>query len=307
MKNIIITGATGFIGSWLAEELLCQGISVTALVRDSKKLLPQLIENENFKYVLCDYDNLLATPIDKSIHYDAFYNLGWGGVAPQYKNDIDIQLGNMRNAIQAIQLSASIGCDKFISSGTVAEYAYTDEVMNVYQRQTPNDLYGAAKVSAHYFLEVLSRQLNQDFIWAVIPSTFGERRVDSNIITYTIKTLLKHERPQYGHLNQMWDFLYVSEVVRALRLIGEKGIAGKTYGIGSGTYRPLKYYISCIRDIIDPDAELGIREVPNMSKQTFSSCVNIWELTKDTEFMPEISFEEGIKKTIEWFKLNQLY
>ena len=57
---------------------------------------------------------------------------------------------------------------------------------------------------------------------------------------------------------QMWDFLYVGEVARALKLIGEKGISGKTYGIGSGVYRQLKDYIMKIRDIIDPQLELGI-------------------------------------------------
>lgn len=174
--------------------------------------------------------------------------------------------------------------------------------MDVNARQTPNDIYGAAKVSVHYFLEVLSKQLKQDFIWTVIPSTFGERRTDNNIITYTIRTLLAGEKPSYGNLEQMWDFLYVSEVARALRMIGEKGVAGKTYGIGSGIYKPLKGYITAIRDIIDPSLELGIGDYPNMSEQTSSSCVNTYELIKDTGFIPQVSFEEGIRRTIEFFK-----
>lgn len=103
-------------------------------------------------------------------------------------------------------------------------------------------------------------------------------------------------------LTQMWDFLYVGEVARALRLIGEKGCYGKTYGIGSGVYRQLKDYIVKIRDIINPDLMLGIGEIPSLSDKAVSSCVNIYELVKDTGFEPEVSFEEGIERTISFYK-----
>ena len=135
----------------------------------------------------------------------------------------------------------------------------------------------------------------------VLPSTFGEGRRDDNIITYTITTLLKGQKPQYGMLTQMWDFLYVKEVVRALRLIGEQGCEGKTYGVGSGVFRQLKDYIIKIRDIIDPNLELGIGEIPSLSDKAFSSCVNIYDLAKDTGFEPQITFEEGIRRTIAYY------
>ncbi len=205
-------------------------------------------------------------------------------------------------ALNALDVCNAVGCELFVSTGTVAEYALTTDVMNLYAKQSPNDMYGAAKVSAHYFLEVHARKLNQPFIWTVIPSTFGERRTDNNIITYTIKKLLCGEKPEYGNLEQMWDFLYVSEVVRALRLIGEKGKPNKVYGIGSGQYRPLCDYIKDIRNVINPSLELGIGEVPSLSKQSFSSCVNIYELIKDTGFQPEISFEAGIIKTVDYWR-----
>lgn len=92
---------------------------------------------------------------------------------------------------------------------------------------------------------------------------------------------------------------------RALWLIGEKGIPGKTYGIGSGVYRQLKAYIVKIRDIIDPELELGIGDIPSLSDKAFSSCVNIYDLVKDTGFEPQVDFEEGIIKTIEYYRGNK--
>ena len=296
MKSAIVTGATGFIGSWLTQDLLDQNYSVTVIVRNQCRLLPEI--RENCKIV--EKTLLDVKPEDLS-ECDVFFHLAWNGVAPDKKNSLDIQLENIKGSLNVLESANVAGCNLFQATGTVAEYALCDNVMDLAARQTPNDFYGAAKVSSHYFMEVRARQLNQPFIWSIIPSTFGERRIDSNIVTYTIKTLLNGEKPVYGNLEQMWDFLYVKDVVRALRLIGEKGIPGKIYGIGSGQYKPLRSFIEEIRDIIDPELSLGIGERPTLSQKTFSSCVNIYDLIADTGFIPAISFREGIKMTIKYF------
>ncbi len=301
MKRAIVTGATGFIGSWLAQELLNAEYEVTTIVRNPNKLLPELQNNSNVVIVKKDLNQLLTGDIPSN-DYDVFFNLSWAGVSPKQKNDVQLQVSNIPMALHTLKIAHDLGCKLFIATGTVAEYALTTDVMDLNAKQSPNDMYGCAKVSAHYFLEVEARKLNQPFIWTVIPSTFGERRMDNNIITYTIKTLLAGDKPQYGNLEQMWDFLYVSEVVRALRLIGEKGKPGKVYGIGSGLYRPLCEYIKSIRDIIGNDLELGIGEVPSLSAQSFSSCVNIYDLIRDTGFQPKVSFEDGIRKTVAYWK-----
>ena len=301
MKKVIVSGATGFIGGWLTQELLRNQYEVVAIARNPEKLLPEIRRDKNLIIVKKDLNELLSDDFTQN-DYDVFFNLGWAGVSPEQKNDVALQVSNISMTLNALHVCHDVGCNLFISTGTVAEYALTTDVMDLYAKQSPNDMYGAAKVSTHYFLEVESRRINQPFIWTVIPSTFGERRTDNNIITYTIQSLLNGKKPQYGNLEQMWDFLYVSEVVRALRLIGEKGKTGKVYGIGSGQYRPLKDYVKAIRDIVNPELELGIGERPSLSKQSFSSCVNIYELIRDTGFQPQIGFEEGIRKTIQYWE-----
>ena len=298
MRTAIVTGATGFIGSWLVQELLENDYDVTVIVRNKDRLFSGIKKNCNIiEESLKDLSG--SNMIDK---YNVCFHLAWAGVPSGQKNHLDVQLDNIRTSLHTLEVIHKTGCDLFVTTGTVAEYALCDNVMDLAARQTPNDLYGAAKVSAHYFMEVCARQLGQPFIWCVIPSTFGERRMDNNIITYTIKTLLDGEKPVYGDLHQMWDFLYVKDVVGALRLVGEKGKHGKNYGIGSGEYKTLAEYIRHIRDIIDPTLPLGIGENEEQSKRTFSSCVNNYDLKRDTGFQPRFSFEAGIRRTIDYFK-----
>ena len=294
----MVTGGTGFIGSWLVRELIKNEVKVILLVRNVKKA------NEMFG------DSVTAISIHSSEYYallkihsniDVFYHLAWEGVAPEMKNDREVQIKNIGFAMEMLEYASNLHVKRFIATGTVAEYSFCEDVMDVDAKQTPNDLYGAAKTATHYMLETWARQLEMPFNWIVIPSTYGEGRRDNNILTYTIQTLLKCEKPSYGFLTQLWDFLYVGEVARAMYLIGNKGISGKTYGIGSGDYRPLKEYVTIIRDIINPNLPLGIGDVPSLSDKVFSSCVSIKELSKDTGFIPQVSFEDGIRLAIDYY------
>ena len=299
-KKAIVTGGSGFIGGRLICELLDEGYDVTAVIRRNNATL--LFPEDKVTVISKDINDLTPGDFSGEDGYDVFFNLAWSGVSDSLKNDTELQIGNITMSMHAMETAKKIGCRLFISSGTVAEYSYSDSVTDVYARQTPNDMYGAAKASAHYFLEVRARQLDQPFIWVVLPSTYGERRRNDNIITYTIKTLLGRGKPSYGDLNQMWDFLYVADVARALRLIGESGHPGKVYGIGSGIHKPLKDYIERIRDIIDPSLPLGIGERPEMSGKTICACINIADLQKDTGFKPLVTFDEGIERTINWIR-----
>ncbi len=289
------------MGKWLTEELTKHEIEVIMLVR-KLSLKEELKNGSRVRYVLYDSEEYEQLCAEEQGSIDVFYHLAWGGVSAEEKNDCELQLNNIGFSVKMLELAGRLAVGKFIATGTVAEYSMCESIMDINARQTPNDMYGAAKTAAHYMLETRARILKIPFIWAVLPSTFGEGRRDNNIITYTIVSLLRAEKPRYGDLMQMWDFLYVAEVARALRYLGEKGLTEKNYAIGSGIFKPLKNYITAIRDIIDPALPLGIGEIPSYSQKAFSSCVSIYDLTKDTGYIPKIGFEEGIKRTIPYYR-----
>ncbi len=295
-----MTGATGFIGKWMAKELLNSGYRVCLVVRDKNKLSAEMREQ------CCIVEKAVEelTEHDFEDSYDYFFHLAWGGVAPELKNDHKRQMGNINGAINAIRVAKGLDCKKFISLGTVAEYAKADREIDGKMKESPTDIYGAAKTATYYFLDVLSKQLEMPLVWIIMSSVYGEGREDNNILTYTIRTLLKGEKPVFGNLDKRWDFLYVGDAVRAIRLVAERNNTCSVYGVGSGSYKSLKEYVEIIRDAIDPALPLGISEDDTQSKKSVSSYVDITDLQKDTGFEVKYSFEEGISRMIEYFKNN---
>jgi nucleoside-diphosphate-sugar epimerase len=114
----------------------------------------------------------------------------------------------------------------------------------------------------------------------------------------TIAKLQAGEIPPFTKGEQIWDYLYSGDAAEAFRLIGDKGVDGKIYVLGSGQARPLVQYIEQLRDVVSPGAELGIGDIPYGEKQVMYLCADISELTADTGWKPNTQFSEGIKEII---------
>jgi nucleoside-diphosphate-sugar epimerase len=98
---------------------------------------------------------------------------------------------------------------------------------------------------------------------------------------------------------QIMDYLYEDDAARALFLLGERGVSGKTYILGSGIGRPLREYLEIIRNMVNPEYICGYGKAPYTKDSIRYLCADISELTEDTGWMPDVVFEEGIRRVIE--------
>lgn len=303
MEKAVVTGATGFLGRHIVDCLCQHKVQVYAVFRSrvEKGFFPD--------DVVCILDDLSdETRLAESLkaagagHADVFYHAAWSGVAPQDKNDYECQRKNLLYSVAAVNACHALHCQKFVNVGTVAEYVHCDGLIDGHQMPTPNDIYGAMKVAVRYVTAACAQKNGLPMIHTILSSTFGEHRSDDNVISYTIKALLKGEKPSFGALDQLWNFVYIRDAAYAYYLIGCYGVAGKTYAIGTEERKPLNQYILQIRDQIDPALPLGIGEKKAEYTKVRNSCVDISELQADTGFRPQFSFEQGLQRTIAWFR-----
>ena len=294
--KIIVTGATGTIGSALARCALDQGIDVLCIIRKDTGRFDNLPKSERLKIVyagISEYAN-----IETSGNYDIFYHLAWEKTSGVFRDDVDTQAANIQYTLDAVRLARRLECKKFIGAGSQAEYGIVAEPLKPETPVNPESGYGIAKYAAGKLSRLLCSQLDLQFNWVRIVSAYGPLDAAHTLIMYTINELSAGRSPEFTKCEQIWDYLYCDDAARAFLAIGENGVNGKTYPLGSGNGRKLSEYLEVIRDIISPDTVLQFGKKDYYPHQPMHLCADISELTNDTGWKPEISFEDGIKRML---------
>jgi len=305
MKNVIISGATSMLGLALIDECIKNDTFVTAIIRENSQKKHIIPDSELVTVLSCDVSKIERLAISIRKEFDAFYHFAWEGTANTDRNIVDLQNLNIGYTLAAVSLAQQLECKRFIGAGSQAEYGRVAGVISPEMKVSPDNAYGIAKFAAGRLSGILAEQLGIEFIWTRIFSTYGINDMSSTMIMYCIDSLLKNEKPQLTKCDQQWDYLNCRDAARAFFLLGEKGKDQEIYNIGSGVARPLKEYVYSIRDVISPKLPLGIGEISYAPKQVMHLCPDISNLEKDTGFYPQITFEEGINETIEWYRGKQ--
>jgi nucleoside-diphosphate-sugar epimerase len=305
MQTALITGATGAVGMGLIDALLKHNVRVVAVVRGNSNRADRIKESDMVKKVECDLaqmENLPKLVQETGWKPDVFYHFAWDGTFGDSRNDMYAQNENVKYALNAVKAADEMGCSAFIGAGSQAEYGRVEGKLNASVPAFPENGYGMAKLCAGQMTRVECEKRGLRHIWTRILSVYGEYDGSATMVMSTIGKLLRGEKPSCTAGEQMWDYIYAKDAGRAFYLLGESGIAGKTYCIGSGSARPLRQYIEEIRNAVNPKAEIGFGDVPYSEKQVMYLCADISDLTADTGFLPEYTFEQGIRETVDWVK-----
>lgn len=296
MKKAIVAGATGVIGTALVNELVSNGIEVLVLLRPNSTRKDVIISHPQVSILECSMSEYANLQNNSAQSYDVFFDLAWAGAAQADRMDMHLQLQNIVYALEAVRLAKRFGCTRFVGIGSQAEYGRCDGKMTPQTPCNPENGYGYAKLCAGYMTRDLAHQLGLQHIWVRVLSVYGPTKENKSMIMSTIAKLQSGEVPPFTKGEQIWDFLYSGDAANALRLLGERGIDGKTYVLGNGDARPLREYIEIIRDLVAPSMPLTFGGLPYAPNQVMYLCADTTELEKDTGWKPVTTFEEGIKQ-----------
>lgn len=306
MKRVIITGCSGMIGSALLRLFVRKKIKVYAIIRPYSKRRNNVPDSPYIQIIECDISKLLDLKTQIKEKCDAFFHLAWQGTFGDSRNDMYLQNKNIRYTIDAVTLANCLGCSVFLGAGSQAEYGRVEGKLSYDTPVNPENGYGMAKLCAGQMSKVLCEKYGIKHIWARILSIYGPFDGEHTMVMTGIYKMLSGEIPSFTKAEQVWDYLYCDDAAKALYLAAEKGKNGSVYCIGSGVAKPLVDYITCIRDIVAPERDIDFGAIPYNEKQVMYLCADIENLQRDTGFVPEISFDEGIKKTVKWIKEGEI-
>lgn len=299
MKKALVTGANGFVGSALVCELLANGIEVIALDRNGcNNHIP-----EGVRFVpheLSESGRLPELIQDRDI--DVFYHFAWAGSAGAARADSALQLNNVQWTIGCLRAAKEMNCKKFVCAGSIMEHETIAAAYRQGNKPGLGYIYGSGKLVAHTMCMSIAADIGIDLVWAKITNAYGVGELSPRFVNTTLRKIIDNEPLQFTSGTQNYDFVYIDDVARAFRLIGENGRAFSHYLIGSSDAKPLREFILEIKNTLAPDREFIFGDIPftgvNMPLEDFDCSVT----EKDTGFKAEISFAEGVRRTFEWLE-----
>jgi len=321
--NILLTGATSFLGRAVTEELIGSGHAVYAFIRPDSKHAEGLPENPGFHRVDFDMGFPAAWNLKDLPPMDACIHLGWEGQGVKGRMDEGIQEQNVKNTLLLMQEAAGLSCRRFLFAGSQAEYGVTEErvkegmfggrPVNEEEACHPLSRYGKAKLRVLLEGSTLAEMLGMTYIHMRIFSVYGPGDHETSLVSSCIRAAVSGSGILLSPCTQMWNFLYVSDCARAIRGLLTCGFApdaesGKTeehvVNVGSRDSRPLREFVGEIfSEAEKTDKETGTEGPVFMERKAgpegtpwlFPDC---GKLEKLTGFQEKISFREGIGKCI---------
>lgn len=294
--NIIVTGATGCVGSAVVRRALAQGMHVTCIVHQGSKRLSNLPVDSRVKVVECNLSDYGSLELDGE--YDAFFHLSWEKTFGASRDDAVVQTRNIQYTLDACYLAKRCGCKVFIGAGSQAEYGVQTVPLTPNLPVKPESGYGIAKYAAGKLSAMLCKSLCMRQNWLRILSVYGPNDGENTLISYVIRELKSGRSPELTKCEQVWDYLYADDAADAILAIAEKGVDGKVYPLGSGKGRKLFEYIEDIRQIINPNVKVKFGTKDYYPHQPMYLVADISELTQDTMWQPIFSFLRGLEHII---------
>ena len=301
MKKAIVTGANGFVGGATLRELLHHGYEVWAVGHQDH--FSNVPEDPNVHKVSCDLEETKTLPEKiPTGEYDLFYHFAWAGSAGPARADTVLQLNNVQWTVDALRAAKELGCRRFVCAGSIVEHETMAAAYTQGNRPVMGYIYGSGKLAAHTMCMSVAANIGIELVWPEITNAYGIGERSPRLVNTTIQKCIRGEVPQFTAGTQNYDFVYIDDVARAFRLIGEKGKPFHEYLIGSSSARPLRQFLEEMQQAIAPELTFAFGDVPFTGVDLPLAAFDCKETERDTGFRAQVGFADGCKRTMLWWK-----
>ena len=303
-RRTLITGATGFVGSWLTHRLVADGDEVAVLVRSTSdlwRLEPIVPRLRLIKAGLSQVAAVAEQIVDFAPQ--RVFHLAWtGGNSAKYNDDPAQVYENVPGSLDLMRVAAEAGASFFLNLGSCVEYGECSIPVRETDAIQPKNLYGAAKHAVEDLLLRLGagfgvRTASVRLFWS-----YGPGDDEARLIPSLTRKLLRNERHSMTPATQMWDFLYITDVVEALVQIAATPKAQGVFNLGSGRPQPLREVAETLRHITKSTALIGFGDIPFPPGQMMHLEADVTRLQETVGWSPRVSIEAGLAETVAWYR-----
>ena len=287
----LVTGGAGFIGSHLCAKLAAAGASVHSA---SRREHPGTSFFRHWTVYLSDHlavERLLDQVRPDYVFHLASHVQG----APDLKHVLPAFHGNLATTVNLLTAIAERGCRRFVMTGSFMEPPPGDAA--------PTSPYAAAKGASAAYGRMFHLLYGVPITTARVYMVYGPGQQDlTKLVPYAIRSLLKGEAPQITSGRRLVDWIYVEDVADGfLRLALAEGAIGKAMDLGSGSLIATADLVALICRLVDPSIKPEIGALPDRPMEP-TGAARIEESFSAVQWSPRVSLEEGLRRTIEFYR-----
>lgn len=305
MRDIVISGATGFLGKNLARKFLENGDRVWAVIRPESKnrnVLPA--ENPNLKLVVCnlsDNEKVINT-IKKA---DVWFHFAWGGVNREEIDSPEVQRKNIEMSVNVLYMAHELQCNVFMDAGSRVEYGIVDGIMRESTECHPVNEYGKAKLKFYGQASDLCKQYGMKYCHLRFFNVYGYGDHPWSIISTLLRELPKGHTVSLSACRHKWNFMYIEDAVDAVYRLyqaveDKEDFKSGIFNIASEDTRELRSFVEEVYRIVGNKGKLEYGTFIQAKEGALSVIPDIRRLYEMTGGWKEkYSFEKGIRESLE--------
>jgi len=306
--TFLVTGGAGFIGGAVAKKLITNGYKVYII----DNLRTGFLENvpKDAVFIKGDFSKDETIAKLNNIKFDGIFHIGGqssGEISfedPEY--DLDT---NTLSTLKLLQYSVKTGCKKFIYASTMSVYGEQEgkEQFSESDETNPKSFYAVGKLASEKYMQIFKNQFDIDFVSLRYFNVYGPGQNLENLKQGMVSIYLKQffddnfdEVIVKGSLDRFRDLIYIDDVVDiTIKSFFDKNFNNKIINVGTGKKTTVKEILELIKKIS------GINKPIKVEKGTPGDQFGIYA---DINFLKCLynkkltSFEEGLKKMIDWIK-----
>ena len=304
-ETILVTGSTGFVGACLAKDMLKKGNEVHVIIRKNSNTwrIKDIIKDLNIHYGDITHNASIESVVKDSKPKTILHLATYGGYPFQKDNEkiMETNLKGTFNLLKACPNDISM----FINTGSSSEYGIKSSSMKETDILEPVNFYGTTKAASTILCQTWSKQNNIPLITFRLFSVYGYYEDPSRLIPQTIVSCLKRTTPKVDTPNSVRDFIFIEDIVEAYNLASKISESrGEIFNLGSGKQSTVRYIVDEISKITKSNTQPEYTNKLRWKNEPSKWIADISKAKKLFNWQPKNDINQGLRKTIEWFKEN---
>lgn len=305
MKNCLVTGGTGFIGSHLIRRLVDDGVKVYALIRPNSSLGTKRLDNiEGVEYIkLTSKDLILNTELPQ---FDVCFNLAAYGVNYE-QQDIDEMIdGNIKYLLDIIDFASKNRTKLLIHTGSCFEYGISEkQLISEESILNPQSLYGASKSAGYLIANAYAKNKGVSMTTVRPFGVYGPGEGMHKLIPQLIKSILLNEKLDMTFGEQIRDYLFIDDLIDAyIKLATSNNIDFyASYNVCSSVPISIKEIANLLCEIYNCTNNIfNFGAIPYRKNEIMHFVGDNTKIENTINWSPKTSIQEGLKLTVRCYK-----